>query len=130
LINKNYQRVATEFLTRLTRRVSWVFNYLYFFINPARFQPRVSQVPGQPTEPSFKSIIFHEEKYSSRYKISLVSIIVCIPALLFRKKKYILNERRILCSISKKNCSRRCVIRCNNFLVAEKSRLSFLPLKV
>jgi hypothetical protein len=101
LINKNYQRVATEFLTRLTRQVSWVFNYPYFFINPARFQPRVSQVSGQPTEPSFKSMICHEEKYSSRYKISLVSIIVCIPALLFPKKK-ILNERRFLYSISKK----------------------------
>jgi hypothetical protein len=78
-----------------------------FFINPARFQPRVSRVPGQPIGPSFKSMIFHEEKYSSHYKISLVSIIVCIPVLLFQEKKRIkykniLNERCIPTQYQKK----------------------------
>ena len=31
-----------------------VFNYPYFFTNLARFQPWVSQVPGQSVGPGFK----------------------------------------------------------------------------
>jgi hypothetical protein len=52
--NKNKsQRVATGFLTGFCRvsRVTPGHGLCNFFINPARFQPRVGRVPGRPAGP-------------------------------------------------------------------------------
>ena len=39
-----------------THRVTPGFSFSRFFFNPARFQPRVGQVPGRPAGPGFKTM--------------------------------------------------------------------------
>jgi hypothetical protein len=43
---KKSQQVATEFLTGFCRVNPSGHDFSYFFINPARFQPRIGQVSG------------------------------------------------------------------------------------
>jgi hypothetical protein len=43
--------------TRWVGQVTPGHDFSYFFINPARFQPRVSWVPGRPAGPGFKTML-------------------------------------------------------------------------
>ena len=55
---KNSQRVTTGFFTGFCRvnRVTPDYDFLYFFLNPTRFQPRASRVPGWPAGLDFKTM--------------------------------------------------------------------------
>jgi hypothetical protein len=43
---------------RIFDRVTSGFSFPYFYFNPARFQPRVGQVPGRPVGLGFKTMLY------------------------------------------------------------------------
>ena len=76
---------------RVPRQVSWVFDFSYFFLKPAWFQPRISWLPDRSARPGQVlklCILVHKNITLFIYLIPIVLVKVYFGALLFYISHY------------------------------------------